>query len=145
MTNQDIPADAPDPADLHDPGEPWFTAQNSTLGDRLAGARDAAGMTRAELARRMGLKLATIEKWEDDIAEPRANRLQMLSGLLGVSLTWLLTAEGEGPGPTDAPLQGDLRGILAELRQVRADLVREADRIGRLEKRLHGLLKETLT
>ncbi len=142
MNDQDIPADAPD---LGCGEDPWFTAQNSTLGDRLAGARDAAGMTRAELARRMGLKLATIEKWEDDMAEPRANRLQMLSGLLGVSLTWLLTAEGDGPDPTVAPLQGDLRGVLAELRQVRADLVREADRVGRLEKRLYGLLKENLT
>lgn len=142
MTDQDIPADPPDPAETE---EPWFTAQNSTLGDRLAGARDAAGMTRAELARRMGLKLLTIEKWEDDMAEPRANRLQMLSGLLGVSLTWLLTAEGDGPGPTDAPLRDDLRVVLAEMRQVRADLLREADRVGRLEKRLHALLKENVT
>lgn len=148
MSDQDIPVTPPEPADLPelaDPDEPWFTAQNSTLGDRLAGAREAAGMTRAELARRMGLKLSTIEKWEDDMAEPRANRLQMLSGLLGVSLTWLLTAEGDGPGPTDAPLRDDLRVVLAEMRQVRADLVREADRIGRLEKRLHGLMKDTVT
>jgi len=145
MNDQDIPVEASDSVGLAETEDPWFTAQNSTLGDRLAGARDAAGMTRAELARRMGLKLSTIEKWEDDMAEPRANRLQMLSGLLGVSLTWLLTAEGDGPGPTDAPLRDDLRVVLAEMRQVRADLVREADRIGRLEKRLHSLLKENVT
>ncbi|MGS4944145.1 helix-turn-helix domain-containing protein [Meridianimarinicoccus sp. RP-17] len=122
--------------------EPWFTPENSTLGDRLAGAREAAGMTRAELARRMGLKLSTIDKWEDDLAEPRANRLQMLSGLLGVSLTWLLTAEGDGPGPSDEPLGDDLRKVLSEMRQVRTDLLREAERIGQLEKRLRSLLKE---
>lgn len=136
MTEQDIPAD---PVETD---ERWFTPDNSTLGDRLAGAREAACMTRVELARRMGLALSTIEKWEDDLAEPRANRLRMLSGLLGVSLTWLLTAEGDGPGPADAPMGDDLRTILSEMRQVRSDLLREAERVGHLEKRLRGLLKE---
>lgn len=136
MTDQDITAE------MAETDEPWFTPENSTLGDRLAGAREAAGMTRAELARRMGLKLSTINKWEDDLAEPRANRLQMLSGLLGVSLTWLLTAEGDGPGPADEPMGDDLRNVLSEMRQVRSDLLREAERVGQLEKRLRSLLKE---
>jgi transcriptional regulator with XRE-family HTH domain len=93
----------------------------------------------------MGLKVTTIDKWEEDLAEPRANRLQMMSGLLGVSLTWLLTAKGEGPDGPDggAPVTADLRDILNELRQVRSDLVRETDRIGVLEKRLRQVLKET--
>jgi len=137
MTDQEMTAE------MAESDADWFTPENSTLGDRLAGAREAAGMTRAELARRMGLKLSTIGKWEDDLAEPRANRLQMLSGLLGVSLTWLLTAEGDGPGPAaDVPLRDDLRNVLSEMRQVRTDLLREAERVGQLEKRLRSLLKE---
>lgn len=122
----------------------WFTAENSTFGDRLAGAREAAGMTRDQLARRMGLKSSTIDKWEEDLAEPRANRLQMMSGLLGVSLTWLLTAKGEGPEMpgSDEPGADDLRALMTELRQVRGGLTREAERVGVLEKRLRRLLRE---
>jgi transcriptional regulator with XRE-family HTH domain len=104
-------------------------------------------MTRAQLARRMGLKTGTIDKWEEDLAEPRANRLQMMSGILGVSLTWLLTATGEGVDTpqVDEPLADDLRSALTELRQVRSDLIREADRIGVLEKRLRRLMREHTT
>ena len=54
----------------------------ATLGDRLARARDAAGMSQSQLARRLGVKLQTLRNWESDRSEPRANRLQMLSGLL---------------------------------------------------------------
>lgn len=139
MTDQDMTAE------MAETDDDWFTPENSTLGDRLAGAREAAGMTRAELARRMGLKLSTINKWEDDLAEPRANRLQMLSGLLGVSLKWLLTAEGDGPGPTEEPLGDDLRNVLSEMRQVRSDLLREAERVGQMEKRLRSLLRDPAT
>ena len=121
----------------------WYTAENSTFGDRLAGAREAAGMTRADLAKRMGLKVSTIEKWEDDLGEPRANRLAMLSGLLGVSLRWLLTAEGDGvQGPSlEEPLGDDFVSLLTELRQVKGDLHRSAERVGVLEKRLRRMLK----
>ncbi len=129
-------------AEMADPDTLWFTPENCTLGDRLAGAREAAGMTRMDLAQRLGLKLSMVERWEEDLAEPRAHRLQMLSGLLGVSLTWLLTAEGDGPVPRDEPMDGDLRSMLSEIREVRAHLLREAERVGRLEKHLRSLLKE---
>lgn len=121
----------------------WYTAENSTLGDRLSGAREAAGMTRAELARRMGVKTATIQKWEDDLGEPRANRLNTLSGLLGVSLRWLLTAEGEGvDGPAgDEPLSDDAVQLLKDLRQVKGDLNRAAAQVGVLEKRLRKVMR----
>ena len=46
----------------------WF-------GDRLAAARDAAGMDAETLARRLGVRLKTLQDWENDISEPRANRL----------------------------------------------------------------------
>lgn len=124
--------------------EDWFSPESSTFGDRLAGAREAAGLTRAELARRMGVKESTIGKWEDDLSEPRANRLQMLSGLLGVSLTWLLSAEGEGiDGPVGVePLSEDVLAILSEMRQLKAGLKQTADRLGVLEKSLRRALKE---
>jgi len=132
------------PADLSG-SEVWFSADNSTFGDRLAGAREAAGMSRGDLARRLGVKVSTVEKWEEDLSEPRANRLQMLSGILGVSLAWLLTAQGEG---VDAPAVEDGAGadaaaLLTDLRHLKADLQRMTERMSVMEKRLRHILSES--
>ena len=115
-----------------------------TLGGRLSRARDSSGMSAAQFARRLGVKTATVQAWESDRSEPRANRLSMLSGLLGVSLPWLLTGEGEGVDPPgDAvELSGDISAILTELRDLRADLDAKVGRLAVLEKRLRSKLKE---
>ena len=110
----------------------------STFGDRLAKARDYAGMSQAELARRLGVKLATLRNWESDRSEPRANRLSMLSGLLGVSIIWLMTGDGDG-APELEPAGSDLAGVLAELRELRMAQTRLAERAGLIEKRLRVL------
>lgn len=122
----------------------WYAADNATFGDRLAAARDAAGMTQGALAKRLGVKIGTLRAWEDDLSEPRANRLSMVSGLLGVSLPWLLTGEGEGvAAPGDAnELPQDVAAILTELRDLRSDLAAKVDRLAILEKRLRKAVKE---
>ncbi|MEL6838718.1 MAG: helix-turn-helix transcriptional regulator [Pseudomonadota bacterium] len=124
----------------------WFSPEAATFGDRLAGAREAAGLTQKDFADRLGVKHGVIANWEDDIKEPRANRLQMMAGLLGVSLSWLLTGEGEGPdAPSDdAPISGDLIDLLAEMRVLRAQIVRSGEKLGQLEKRLRAAVKEQL-
>ena len=118
----------------------------STFGDRLSRARDYAGMSQGQLARRIGVKVATIVNWETDRSEPRANRLQMLSGLLNVSIIWLMTGEGEGgPAEQEPPATGDrtdIREILNELRDLRLAQDRLADRTGLVEKRLRALLSD---
>ena len=38
-------------------------------------------------------------------SEPRANRLSMLAGLLGVSVMWLLHGEGDGVEHSDKETQ----------------------------------------
>ena len=68
---------------MDDAHQDWFGPETATFGDRLAGARDAAGMTQAQLARRIGVKKATLVGWEEDLSEPRANRLSMLAGVSG--------------------------------------------------------------
>lgn len=125
-------------------GPGWYDADTATLGDRITGAREAAGLSQAELARRLGVKLATIRAWEDDQAEPRANKLQMVAGLLGVSIMWLLTGAGDGlDSPAEhSALPDDLVALLAEMRQMRLEQARMADRMGRLEKRLRLALSE---
>jgi transcriptional regulator with XRE-family HTH domain len=115
----------------------------ATFGDRLALAREHAGMDQAQLARRLGVKLVTVQNWEADRAEPRANKLQMVAGLLNVSMIWLMTGGGAGaPVPGDGIGEGgsaDLRELLSELREIRRLQGRLAERTGLLEKRLRGL------
>jgi transcriptional regulator with XRE-family HTH domain len=114
----------------------------ATFGDRLALAREAQHLTQEQLARRLGLRTPTIENWECDRSEPRANRLQMLAGFLNVSMGWLLTGEGDG-GPA-APGNGktvsaELSGLLGEIRDIRVGNIRTNDRLSKLEKRLREM------
>ena len=126
----------------------WFSAETATFGDRVAGAREALGMSQPDLAKRLGVKVKTVRGWEDDLSEPRANKLQLLSGVLGVSLMWLLTGEGEGlDGPAadrEAPVP-EIRALLLEIRQIRSEIDDAADRLARVEKRLRASLLETGT
>ena len=125
---------------LEDTAMDDYSENAATFGDRLALARDRQGLTQAQLARRLGLRMDTIRTWESDRSEPRANKLQMLSGFLNVSMVWLLTGEGAGaPGGTqtaaeDAP--ASLNEALAEIRDLRLLQAQITDRLARLEKRL---------
>ena len=120
----------------------WYGPDAATFGDRVVGAREKSGMTQAELSRRLGIKLTTLQGWEEDRSEPRANKLQMLTGMLNVSLSWLLSGEGIGPEePSTVPLSDDTQDILIEIRAIKTDMTRTADRLSRLEKRLRLNLK----
>ncbi len=118
----------------------WYAEDAATFGDRLAAAREARGMTQKVLARRMGVALKTVEGWENDMREPRANKLQMMSGLLDVSMSWLLTGEGNGVSVELEPETPELAELLAEMRALRTDMQRGAERVGILEKRLKQLV-----
>ncbi|MCI5098087.1 MAG: helix-turn-helix domain-containing protein [Rhodobacteraceae bacterium] len=124
--------------------EDWFGPEAATFGDRVAGAREAAGMTQVQLARRLGVKKATVASWEQDLSEPRANKLSMMAGLLNVSIMWLLTGEGEGGADLldeNDPYERDLNGIVVELRQLRMEMQANVERAAKLEKRLRTILK----
>ncbi len=123
--------------------EGWYSDERATFGDRLAAARDAAGLSQKDLAKRLGVKSKTIAGWENDVSEPRANRLQMLAGLLNVSLMWLLNGEGDGvAAPTEEPaLNHDARLVLRQVRELRRDVDNTASRLARLEKNLARLLE----
>lgn len=122
----------------------WFSEDTATFGDRLAAARDAAGLSQAAFAGKLGVKPSTMASWENDLKEPRANRLQMMSGILGVSMSWLLTGAGDGPeAPDDTPgLSDDVLDLLAEMRALRSQIAQSGEKLGRLEKRLRAALKD---
>lgn len=130
---------------MHDAAEStdYFSDEHATFGDRVAAAREAVGLGQVDLARRLGVKEKTIRAWEDDTAEPRANKLQMLSGVLNVSMRWLLTGDGDGveaPGST-GELEPDVSALLVEMRALRGEAVQLGEKIGRLEKRLRATLQ----
>lgn len=117
----------------------YFGEDVATLGDRITAAREAQGLSQADFARKLGVKLKTVQNWEDDRTEPRANKAQMMSGVLGVSVSWLLIGEGDGiPKPIEATLPKGVQDILDELRQLQSAMTQKARRIGNIEKRLRS-------
>jgi transcriptional regulator with XRE-family HTH domain len=121
-------------------GVDWYGPDAATFGDRLAAARDAAGMRQSDLAKRLGVKLKSLQAWEQDLAEPRANKLSMIAGLLNVSMTWLITGEGEGISePIDESATPALGDILLEIRTIKTQMQTSAERLARLEKRLRDI------
>ena len=71
--------------------------QDATLGGRISLAREASGLTVAQVVKRLGVRVATYSAWETDRSEPRANKLVALAGILNVSPTYLLSGLGAQP------------------------------------------------
>lgn len=122
----------------------WYGEDNATFGDRLVAAREAAGMSARDLARRLGIKDKTLRNWEEDVSEPRANKLQMLSGVLNVSMRWLLSGAGAGIDAPDQPepISPELEGLLLELRGLKVQMMQGSEKLARLEKALRRVMKE---
>ena len=108
-----------------------------TLGGRLSRARDATGLTAAQLARRLGVQSSTLQAWESDRSQPRANRLSMLAGVLNVSLSWLLHGVGTAPAEESDAETAEAIGLhlerLKRLHHETAEIIVQIERdIGRL-------------
>ena len=123
-----------------------YSEDAATFGDRLALARESQNLTQEQLAKRLGLRVQTVQNWEFDRSEPRANKLQMLAGFLNVSMIWLLTGEGDGgPAPRDdkaKTLPAELSTLLGEIRDIRVANVKANDRLAKLEKRLREMSEQ---
>ncbi len=82
----------------HDILAPRHNAETAdTVGGRISLARDAIGLTVDQISAVAGVTAETWANWENDRAEPRSNRLDMLARILQVSIAWLLGGQGEGP------------------------------------------------
>jgi len=122
----------------------WYGPDAATFGDRVAAAREAASMSQTTCAKRLGIRVDTLRDWEEDLKEPRANRLSMLAGLLNVSMMWLINGEGEGiDGPVEpSEIAADVSQVMAEMRVLSAQMRRNAEKMAQLEKRLRKLMEE---
>ena len=112
----------------------------TTTGSRIELARNQLGLSLPQLARRIVVMRMTLENWENDRSEPRADKLLKLSGLLQMPLVWLLT----GDTPTDqnaiCPETGriakKLERAVAMQRDLAALLIEVSADVSRLQREL---------
>jgi transcriptional regulator with XRE-family HTH domain len=96
------------------------------FGPRLKVARENASMSRKDLARRLGVEESSVAAWENDSRAPRANRLIMLAGILGVSIGWLLEGREDSymataDEPSDMSVAHNLRTEIEQVRSMLSD------------------------
>ena len=93
--------------------------RDTTLGGRVFQAREAAGMTVAQVINRLGVRKVTYMAWEADRSEPRANKLVALAGILNVSPTYLLSGLGRATPqpPNNQQIIDELRLNIEQLEQ----------------------------
>ena len=118
----------------------WYGEDVATFGDRLEAARRNANLSQRELAKHIGIKSSTLKNWEDDVTEPRANKLNTLAGMLNVSLMRLINGEGDGLEASDENSASDanLDAALIAIRELRVQMMHSANRLAKLEKRLRN-------
>lgn len=116
-----------------------------TLGMRIRQAREARGLSARQLANRISVRPSTLEKWERDSSEPRANKLLILAGILGVPLLWLLNGNASASADYDVrvsqtsamarkleraiAMQRDLAALLIDISGDVSRLQRDFDRV----------------
>ncbi len=115
-----------------------FERATPTIGTRIAAARNAKGLTVHALSEKLGVNDGVIEAWETDEREPRSNRIQMLAGLLNVSIMWLITGDSNGTDHIEQTHDRDplINDALGEIAQLKDTLSASLDKLAALETRL---------
>ena len=115
-----------------------FNETVATFGDRLEAAREAKGLTLDSLAEKLGVDAGTLEAWESDADAPRGNRIQMLAGLLNVSIVWLITGEASGTSHVAETYERPtgVNDTIGEISQMKEILSGVLEKLDKLEKRL---------
>lgn len=107
------------------------------IGPRIRIARENAGLSVEELASQLGVRADTIHDWEDGAEKPRANRMLTLSGLLNVSMTWLL--EGREDAFMHSHGSATPESLRAQVETVRVRLGELVDLVDDLQQRLEDM------
>ncbi|WP_166418102.1 helix-turn-helix domain-containing protein [Cochlodiniinecator piscidefendens] len=118
-----------------------FNESVATFGDRLEAARLAKGLTIEGLAEKLAFTPEGVQAWENDETSPRANRIQLLAGLLNVSLVWLISGEGNGTSQVADTHQRPegVNDALGEIAQLKETLSGALDKLTKLENRLKDI------
>lgn len=98
--------------------------EQETLGGKIQKAREARGLTVTQAARRLSVLPKTLSNWESNSSVPRANQLQILSGVLYVPVFWLIGGIDHVDDDQDIPEiaeTADLERRLKKLIQVHGE------------------------
>jgi predicted nucleotidyltransferase/DNA-binding XRE family transcriptional regulator len=93
-------------------------------------ARQRAGLTQAELARRAGTSQSAIARYESGVTSPSVRTLERLLYVLGQQLRLTVEPRGTGTGPTSERMQ--------RLHNARESIQRAVHRIGASNVRVFG-------
>jgi transcriptional regulator with XRE-family HTH domain len=113
------------------------------FGERLGYARRRKGYSVDHLADMLGVRGTTVKRWESDHVQPRANRVHVLAGALGVPMRWLISGTGELDRAEAGAGQTRMEEIvlLRELRSLSHFMIEAEARLARLERRLVRIIE----
>jgi transcriptional regulator with XRE-family HTH domain len=74
-----------------------------TLAERLREAREAAGLSQGQVAKKLDLHRPTVTEMEAGRRKVTAEELEQLAGIYGVTVDWLLTGNA-GDASADAKM-----------------------------------------
>jgi transcriptional regulator with XRE-family HTH domain len=114
-----------------------YRAQDDTLGGRVSLARESALLSIEEAACQLGVTAKTWTDWECDRASPESYHMTPITGVLRVSLQWMVA--GEGTGPTPFVSASDVDELARELQVATVDAICAQNRVQQLLRRLQEL------
>ena len=114
-----------------------YHAQDDTLGGRISLARESAMQTIEEAACQLGVTSQIWIDWECDRAAPESYHMPLMTGILGISLPWLVAGQGHGPTPFVSVSDAD--EIRRELHTATVDAVCAQNRVQGLLRQLQQL------
>ena len=86
------------------------------FGERLAQARERAGLTQVQLAEKLGTTQRAVAYWEREPDALKADQLATLADILGVTGDYLLGRQDSKPAPKAPP--GKLRQVFEKAYQL---------------------------
>ncbi|MBR4687066.1 MAG: helix-turn-helix transcriptional regulator [Bacteroidales bacterium] len=63
---------------------------------RIAEAREARGWTQDQLAQAIGTTQQTVQRWESGQVDPQVSKIEAISKVLGITMTFLLGVDSSG-------------------------------------------------
>lgn len=104
---------------------------DATLGGRILEAREARGLSLAQVSRLLGVLPKTVSNWETDSSEPRFNQLHRLAAVLHAPPMWLI-------GGTEIATDNDPSATTAET----AGLASQLDQLTDMHAKMAAMLFE---